>query len=370
MASIGTLFAFDGRTLGGRGRCLAGRVECAEGTRQAVRIAGLVLVALGLLLGLCALWVQLARALPLAELLHHPRALRAMILAGAGLGLLLMGRRRPPSRNGVAPASAMLLAMALCLGAGGRDAMAAPRARPRFVQQISASSFADVSTTLTDETDSEAEPHVAVDPADPSIVVAVVIQGRPPYSAIGYATSHDGGRTWSGGSLPGLTAATGGVFESAQDPVVAIGPDGTVYALTLELDGPAGARTRSSVVVQRSEDGGLTFDSPILVQDSLGAPLLVSDDKPWIAVDGFPASPHYGRVYVAWTRVTTLDLHRGVLVSMITLFHGAVSGLSDVDGERDGERMHESVAIRTRVQCEMRTVWKQMEQPLWDSALI
>ena len=71
--------------------------------------------------------------------------------------------------------------------------------------------------------------------------------------------------------------------------------------------------------MQRSEDGGLTFDSPILVQDSLGAPLLVSDDKPWIAVDGFPASPHYGRVYVAWTRVTTLA--PGAALLQIVLRH-------------------------------------------------
>lgn len=71
------------------------RVEWVERARPIVQMAGLVLVAVGLLLALGALWIQLARALPLAPLLHHPRVLRAMILAGAGLGLLLMGRHRP-----------------------------------------------------------------------------------------------------------------------------------------------------------------------------------------------------------------------------------------------------------------------------------
>ena len=26
------------------------------------------------------------------------------------------------------------------------------------------------------------------------------------------------------------------------------------------------------------------------------------DDKNWIAVDTFPSSPHFGRIYVAWDR--------------------------------------------------------------------
>jgi hypothetical protein len=36
----------------------------------------------------------LGRALPLGELLHHPRAARVLLIGGAGLGLLLLGRAR------------------------------------------------------------------------------------------------------------------------------------------------------------------------------------------------------------------------------------------------------------------------------------
>jgi hypothetical protein len=75
------------------------RVEWSEWGRSAARMAGLALVALGALIGLGAVWVQLARALPLGELLHHPRALRAIALAGGGVGLLLLGRRRRTSRR-------------------------------------------------------------------------------------------------------------------------------------------------------------------------------------------------------------------------------------------------------------------------------
>jgi hypothetical protein len=64
--------------------------------RIAVRLGGLVLGGSGLLLGLGVVWTQLARALPLAELLDRPRAVPAMLLVSAGLGLLLAARRGSP----------------------------------------------------------------------------------------------------------------------------------------------------------------------------------------------------------------------------------------------------------------------------------
>jgi hypothetical protein len=136
-------------------------------------------------------------------------------------------------------------------------------------------------------------------------VVAVFQQGRFIAGGgsvdPGYATSQDGGRRWITGNLPGLTVAVGGIFERATDPVVAIGPDGSVYAQTLGFDGNlVDGTSQSAVMVQRSDDGGLTFGAPVLVQDDVSTTLF--NDKNWIAVDTFPASPHYGRVYSAWVR--------------------------------------------------------------------
>jgi hypothetical protein len=142
----------------------------------------------------------------------------------------------------------------------------------------------------------QVEPSIAVDPNNPLIVVAVVQQGRFPdggATAIGYATSHDGGQTWVADDLPLLTVATGGPFERGSDPAVAFGPDGAVYAESLVFGGP-----RSGVAVQRSDDGGLTFGAPVLAQDDNDPNLF--NDKEWIAVDTFAGSPHRGRVYVAW----------------------------------------------------------------------
>jgi|SRR5215813_8711112 len=66
--------------------------------RTAAQLAGLVLGGAGLLLGLAVIWTHLARGLPLATLVHHHRALRAMLLTGAGLGFLLFGRRAGGTR--------------------------------------------------------------------------------------------------------------------------------------------------------------------------------------------------------------------------------------------------------------------------------
>ena len=70
-----------------------------QGVRTMVWLAGFVLGSIGLLLGLGVVWTQLARALPLPALLHHPRALRAMLFTGAGLGLLLVARLGAGSRS-------------------------------------------------------------------------------------------------------------------------------------------------------------------------------------------------------------------------------------------------------------------------------
>src|SRR5206468_10035740 len=65
--------------------------------------------------------------------------------------------------------------------------------------------------------DSEAEPHVAVDPRDPQRVVAVFQQDRFPVDggalANLFSASGDGGRTWSTAPLPKLSRCTGGARE-------------------------------------------------------------------------------------------------------------------------------------------------------------
>ena len=177
------------------------------------------------------------------------------------------------------------------------------------------------------ESDTETEPDVSIDPNNAAIITAVVQVGRDGNNGGaqdgGYATSTDGGRSWTSGNLPDLTTATGGQFQHASDTVAAFGPDGSDYAQTIAFDI---SDARSAVTVQRSADHGLTFGSPSLVVDDNS--LQIFNDKNWIAVDNNPASPFRGRIYSVWSRFIT----KGTGNRSETNSPGAVSFSTD-DGQ-------------------------------------
>ena len=184
--------------------------------------------------------------------------------------------------------------------------------RVRTVHELGADPSAGALGPVT-----QIEPSIAIDPVASSHLVAIYPQDRwvdgtmaDSERTIGTATSRDGGQHWTSGSLPKLTPATGGPFERATDPVVTFGPDGQVYALTLEWDRPPACRT--AIIVQRSDDGGDSFGDPIVLDDYQGCGLfgIFHNDKGWITVDRSVASPRRGRVYAAWTQEdpTTLSV--------------------------------------------------------------
>lgn len=198
--------------------------------------------------------------------------------------------------------SRAMLSVVVCTTAGcaavltaAAPAGALPRAAVQNVRQVSRDVMGPSANI---EPDTQTEPDIDVDPNDASRVVAAVQSGRDPNGgcqAIAWATSHDGGGTWKRGNLPGVTTATGGAFARASDPAVAFGPDGAAYVVSLVFNT---SNNDNGIAVSRSADGGLTWSAPTLAQeDSTGA-----DDKEWIVVDDAPASPHLGRIYVAWDR--------------------------------------------------------------------
>ena len=82
-------------------------------------------------------------------------------------------------------------------------------------------------------------------------------------TAIGWATSTDGGTTWTHGSLPGLTSGDdGGPYSAASDPNVAY--DAKHGAWIIESLALNSSET-PAVVVSRSTDGGLTWNDPVSV---------------------------------------------------------------------------------------------------------
>ncbi len=139
----------------------------------------------------------------------------------------------------------------------------------------------------------EVEPHVL---SNGTTMVAAFQVGRiAPGGAtdIGWATSTDGGTTWTHGSLPGLTKGEGtGPYDAASDPAVAYDAKHGVWMIASL---PLSSNVRvPAVVVSRSADG-LTWGNPVSVD-----PASVSSDKNWIACDSWPNSPHYGNCYIEW----------------------------------------------------------------------
>ena len=111
----------------------------------------------------------------------------------------------------------------------------------------------------------EVEPHML---ASGSTLVAAFQTGRIVNGGgtdIGWATSTDGGTTWTHGFLPGLTKGEGtGPYDAASDPAVAYDANHGVWmiaSLPIASQAPA-------VVVSRSTDGGLTWQSPVSVDAS------------------------------------------------------------------------------------------------------
>jgi hypothetical protein len=147
--------------------------------------------------------------------------------------------------------------------------------------------------------DTVVEPSIAVNPADPLNAVAVFQEGRidPAGDASnGWATTFDGGKTWTYGHLRGVTKAVGGPYDRASDAVVAFGPDNYVYANSLVVND---TQSTAGLTMNVSRDGGRTWGEPsTIIYDSTG-----SNDKNWIVVDNSDALGHHkGRVYVVWDR--------------------------------------------------------------------
>jgi BNR repeat protein len=112
---------------------------------------------------------------------------------------------------------------------------------------------------------------------------------------IGFAVSHDGGKRWTSGFLPGLTVRSqpAGRFRSATDPAVAYDRRHRTW-LALSYVIAADSLPFETLLVNRSSDG-LHWSRPRSV---LNEPISV--DKPWLTCDDGSRSPRFGTCYVAY----------------------------------------------------------------------
>jgi hypothetical protein len=114
-------------------------------------------------------------------------------------------------------------------------------------------------------------------------------------SDIGFATSTDGGATWTAGFLPGITKFQGnGPYDRVSDPAVAFDASHNVWMISslaiTDTSGVVGA----AVLTSRSTNGGLTWSNPVTTALATGGANL---DKNWIVCDNTATSPFFGRCY-------------------------------------------------------------------------
>ena len=149
------------------------------------------------------------------------------------------------------------------------------------------------------------ETSVAISPQNPSqVVVGVIAQKR---KGCDVYTSHDGGLSWSGTSMP-QTASNGRLYAGGQgDPVVVADRIGIFHFALLMVSGTPPKYT--AVATSRSIDGGLTWSNPLLVAEletKEGAEREF-DDKEWLAVDD-TGGRFDGNLYLLWQRISYATL--------------------------------------------------------------
>jgi hypothetical protein len=111
-------------------------------------------------------------------------------------------------------------------------------------------------------------------------------------SAIGFATSTNGGATWTNGFLPGITKFFGsGPYDRASDPAVTFDAQDNVWMISSLALSEAGGVHGAAVVTSRSTNGGLNWSNPVTT--ATGSNL----DKNWIVCDDTATSPFFGNCY-------------------------------------------------------------------------
>jgi hypothetical protein len=165
-------------------------------------------------------------------------------------------------------------------------------------------------------TDTQAQHQTEVEPdtfAFGATIVSAFQTGRVSgggSSNIGWATSTDGGATWTNGFLPGITANSvpAGPYGQVSDPAVAFDAQDNVWLIS-----SLGIGANSvDVLTSRSTNGGLTWSNPIVTATG-------DLDKNWIVCDNTASSPFFGNCY------TQYDVVGGNQIQMRTSTNGGLT---------------------------------------------
>jgi hypothetical protein len=186
----------------------------------------------------------------------------------------------------------VLLVAAVVGVAPGASAQAASTAATIAVQRISSDPY----TTPNAQHRSEVEPDTF---AWGDTVVSAFQVGRyfdGGADNIGWATSTDGGETWTHGFLPGTTpvADPPGRWARMSDPVVAYDAAHDVWMI--QSIGIRPGTPPTDIVVSLSPDG-VNWSRP---RPEASGPPGTFYDKNWLTCDNWESSPFFGSCYGSW----------------------------------------------------------------------
>jgi hypothetical protein len=157
-----------------------------------------------------------------------------------------------------------------------------------------------------DETLPNNEPDITVDP----LAAGRMVASSNDYGSCcdeTYATA-DTAATWSTANISRESNQVTG-----SDPVTVFDrKHGTVIhsSLNFSFQNSTGETCRGDVVVSSSNDGGVSWLPPVVVDNGLGCDrsnLQLFNDKEWIVADNYLSSPFYGRTYLTWTQFVSAN---------------------------------------------------------------
>ena len=126
-------------------------------------------------------------------------------------------------------------------------------------------------------------------------------------SNIGWATTTDGGKSWTHGFLPGLTKFEGnGPYDRVSDPVVAYDLKHNVWMIShLPIMEGSSQPVSVGVMVSLSTDG-THWGDPIMIAKQPSPSSFY--DKNWTACDNNASSPYFGHCYTEWDDATKMQV--------------------------------------------------------------
>jgi hypothetical protein len=160
----------------------------------------------------------------------------------------------------------------------------------------------------------------------------------------GFSTSHDGGRTWVSGFVPGPSADVPFTFG---DPALAIDRRGNIYYASLGTDATG---EHGGLIVNKSTDHGSTFGPATVVAVDDGS------DKEWMAIGPDPTMPARDNIYITWTSFIFNDKNR-TIASELWLARSI-----------DGGRTFSSRRLFAPVDTGVQSAFIQFSNPVVDSS--